>query len=521
MHVADDQAQSRALPPQVTWDADGRRLRCLVRWPGARPPLSEVLPIFEQLGLLLTDHEHEDTADQFFFGQIEQASSDETLSLLAEAFVAAWEGSVDRDVFAALVTSAHLRVRQVQLVRSAFQYLRQAGIGASRTYVRDILSAHREFLRHWVEVFEQRFDPSLPVAGEHLLAKFAEPAATRDEFRVLDWYAGLLDAVTRTNYFCRDEEGAPYPSIVLKLDPGKLPFPTDPKVAVETFVHHPDVEGLHVRYGPVARGGLRWSDRVEDYRDEVLALAKAQQVKNSLIVPAGAKGAFVVKASLAGRPPTDTADEVRRCYRIFVRGLLDVTDTVTEQGVMHPTGVTVVDGPDPYLVVAADKGTAALSDVANEESAGVGFWLDDAFASGGSTGFNHKQLGVTARGAWVAVRRHFTELGIDPDRDEFTVAGIGDMSGDVFGNGLLLSERLRLVAAFDHRHIFLDPDPDPKTSFGERARLAALPSSSWADYEPALISPGGGVHPRSARSVTLSGQVRATLGVDAEVLTPD
>jgi glutamate dehydrogenase len=521
MHVADNQAQSTVARPQVTWEADGRRLRCLVRWPGERPPLSGVLPIFEQLGLLLTDHEHADTADQFVFGEIEQVSSDETLSLLGEAFVAAWEGSVDRDVFAALVTSAHLRVRQVQLVRSAFQYLRQAGIGASRTYVRDILSAHGDFLRHWVAVFEQRFDPYLPVAGEHLLAKYAEAAATRDEFRVLDWYAGLLEAITRTNYFCRDEEGAPYPSIVLKLDPGKLPFPTDPKVAVETFVHHPDVEGLHVRYGPVARGGLRWSDRVEDYRDEVLALAKAQQVKNSLIVPAGAKGAFVVKTRLTGRAPDCAAAEVQRCYRLFVRGLLDVTDDVTPGGVHHPPAVAVGDADDPYLVVAADKGTAAFSDLANEEAAHAGFWLDDAFASGGSTGFNHKALGVTARGAWVAVRRHFTELGVDLERDEISVAGIGDMSGDVFGNGMLLSDRLRLVAAFDHRHVFVDPNPDPAVSFAERGRLAALPQSSWADYDPALISRGGGVFPRAGRSVSLSAEAQAVLGIDAAELSTD
>jgi glutamate dehydrogenase len=519
--VPADKRTAPASPLHLDWEPNGSWLRCVVRWPDTRPPLSRVLPLFGHLGLDLADHRPEGTTDTFVFSRVEDPRLDEALPLLAEAFSSAWERTVDRDEFAALVLPAHLHARQVQLVRAGYQYLRQAGLGASRSYVRKILTAHPEFVRHWIQVFEERFDPEARGEVANRLATYADAATTRDEFRVLDWYAGLLDAITRTNYFKHDGAGRPPTAIVLKLNPAKLPFNTDPAVKVETFVHHPDVEGLHVRYGPVARGGLRWSDRLEDYRDEVIALAKAQQVKNSLIVPAGAKGAFVVKASLAGRPPTDTADEVRRCYRIFVRGLLDVTDTVTDQGVTHPTGVAVVDGPDPYLVVAADKGTAALSDVANEESARVGFWLDDAFASGGSTGFNHKQLGVTARGAWVAVRRHFTELGIDPDRDEFTVAGIGDMSGDVFGNGLLLSERLRLVAAFDHRHIFLDPDPDPKTSFAERARLAALSSSSWADYEPALISPGGGVHPRSARSVTLSGQVRATLGVDAEVLAPD
>jgi glutamate dehydrogenase len=505
-------------PPHVAWEPMGSGLSCVVGWPSGRPPLAQVLPLFEHLGLVLTDHEPHESADRFLFSLVEDPWLDDVLPLLSEAFIAAWEHTVDRDDFACLVLQAHLNARQVQLVRAACQYLRQAGLGASPTYVRGILSAHGDFVRHWVEVFEQRFDPEGTSSPENQLAKYADAATTRDEFRVLDWYAGLVEAVTRTNYFRRD--GGPAPAIVFKLDPARLPFATDPAVKVETFVHHPDVEGLHVRYGSVARGGLRWSDRVEDYREEVTALAKAQQVKNSLIVPAGAKGAFVIKGSL-GLTPADALREVRRCYRVFVRGLLDVTDNVTEHGVTHPVGVLVTDGPDPYLVVAADKGTAALSDLANEESAAAGYWLDDAFASGGSTGFNHKQLGVTARGAWVAVRRHFTELNMDPERDEFTTVGIGDMSGDVFGNGMLLSNRLRLIAAFDHRHIFLDPDPDPKASFAERARLAALPVSSWADYDAALISPGGGVYPRSGRSVAVSSQVRAALDVEEESLSPD
>jgi glutamate dehydrogenase len=483
-----------------------------------------VLPIFEQLGLDLVDHVPGEAGDDFAFSEVEDPNLPEMLPLLAEAFGAAWEGLVDRDELAALVVETHLAPRQVQLVRAASQYLRQAGLGASTSYVRGILSAHRDFVRHWVELFEQRFDPAAATSvGDtpaNKLATYADAATTRDEFRVLDWYVGLLDAVTRTNYFRTDDSGNPSATIVLKLDPPRLPFPTDPAVRVETFVHHPDVEGLHIRYGAVARGGLRWSDRVEDYRDEVLALAKAQQVKNSLIVPAGAKGAFVVRKALAALSPDEAAEEVRRCYRLFVRGLLDVTDDV-DAGGAPPPGVLARDAPDPYLVVAADKGTAAFSDLANEEAAAAGFWLDDAFASGGSSGFNHKDLGVTARGAWVAVRRHFTELGIDPERDEITVAGIGDMSGDVFGNGMLLSRTIRLVAAFDHRHIFIDPSPDPEASYAERARLAALPRSSWADYDPTLISPGGGVFPRSGRAVTLSAQARAVLGIDAEELSAD
>ena len=378
--------------PDVVWEMDGSWLRCVVGWPGARPQLAQVLPLFEHLGLVLVDHRPLVAADSFTFTQVEDANLDELLPLLAEAFTAAWERTVDRDRFASLVLEAHLHARQVQLVRAACQYLRQAGLGASASYVRGILSVHREFVRHWVEVFEQRFAPDDPSSVESRLATYVDAATTRDEFRVLDWYAGLLGAVVRTNYFELDGSGNRPVTTVLKFDPAKLPGPVDPAVKVETFVYHPDVEGLHVRYGPVARGGLRWSDRVEDYRDEVLALAKAQQVKNSLIVPSGAKGAFVVKASLAGLSRAAAAAHVRRGYRIFVRGLLDVTDNITLHGVAHPPGVVVVDGPDPYLVVAADKGTAAFSDLANEEAVDAGYWLGDAFASGGSSGFNHKQL---------------------------------------------------------------------------------------------------------------------------------
>ena len=519
MVTADEYKTS--APPDVAWEAAESCLRCVVGWPGGRPPLAQVLPLFEHLGLVLIDHRPEEAADSFVFSRVEDADLDELLPLLADAFTAGWERSVDRDEFASLVLQAHLQSRQVQLVRAVCHYLRQAGLGASSSYVRGILSAHPDFVRHWLEMFEQRFAPEAPGSVENRLAKYVDAATTRDEFRVLDWYAGLLEAVTRTNYFKRDGAARPPVTTVLKVDPGRLPFATDPALNVETYVYHPDVEGLHVRYAAVARGGLRWSDRIEDYRDEVIALAKAQQVKNSLIVPGGAKGAFVVKAPLAGLSSAAAAVEVRRCYRIFVRGLLDVTDNVTEQVVTHPAAVVVSDGPDPYLVVAADKGTAAFSDLANEESADAGYWLGDAFASGGSTGFDHKQLGVTARGTWTAVRRHFTELGLDPQRDEFTAVGIGDMSGDVFGNGMLLSDRLRLVAAFDHRHIFLDPDPDLSSSIAERARLAALPGSSWADYDPALLSSGGGVYPRSGRSVAVSSQARAALRIDAEALSPD
>jgi glutamate dehydrogenase len=509
----------------VSWSADHRSTTCVVGWPGQRPRLAEVLPLFGHLGLALADHRpgggRDPVGDVFTFPAFEEPDAAEVLPLLGEAFLTAWERMVDRDDFAVLVRAARLRVRQVQLLRAVFQYLRQAHLGASRAYVRDILAGHAEFVRHWVELFEARFDPRGSDVPEDRLGRYVEAARTRDEFRVLQWYTAVAAAVTRTSYFRTDAGGHPHSTIVLKLDASKLPFPTDPALTVETFVHHPDVEGLHVRCGPVARGGLRWSDRIEDYRDEVIALARAQQVKNSLIVPAGAKGAFVVKVPLVGMDPETASMEVRRCYRLFVRGLLDVTDNLADGAVIHPPDTVVADGPDPYLVVAADKGTALFSDLANAEAQETGFWLDDGFASGGATGFDHKGLGVTARGAWIAVRRHLTELGIDPETDDTTVSGIGDMAGDVFGNGMLLSDRILLVAAFDHRHVFLDPNPDPLVSFDERARLARLPGSSWADYDPRLISTGGGVFPRSARAVPLSPEVRRRLQVDDEELSPD
>jgi glutamate dehydrogenase len=509
----------------VSWKAEESGLRCVVGWPGARPELAEVLPLFEHLGLRLLDHHPVGLADPegdvFLFGGVTPQHDEEVTSLLGESFLAAWERRCDRDAFSALAANARLHARQVQLLRVAFAYLRQAGLGASRRYVQDILLRHPVFVRRWVELFEARFDPRRPEVLPDDLDDLVEVATTRDEDKVLRWYVGFARAVTRTNYFRRDIDDAHAATIVVKLDPSAMPFLQQPVPWVETFVHHPDVEGIHIRYGRTARGGVRWSDRLEDYRAEVLALVKAQQVKNALIVPAGAKGAFVVKRPVAELGRAGAERQLRRCYRLFVRGLLEVTDNVVGGSVQHPPDTVTLDADDPYLVVAADKGTAAFSDLANAEANEVGFWLGDAFASGGGTGYDHKRLGVTARGAWVSVRRHFAELGLDVDRDPFTVVGIGDMSGDVFGNGMLLSETIQLVAAFDHRHIFLDPDPDPGASYQERKRLAAMAPSSWADYDAESLSPGGGVYPRSATFVPLSPQVRRRLRLEATRLAPD
>ena len=329
-------------------------------------------------------------------------------------------------------------------------------------------------------------------------------------------FLALIDATLRTSFYRHR------PTLALKFDPELVPELPEPRPYREIFVTSPRVEGVHLRGGPIARGGLRWSDRPEDYRTEVLGLVKAQMVKNSVIVPVGAKGGFVVK-----QPPSDPGDqraEGVECYRAFVRGLLDVTDNVVGETVVHPERVVRYDGDDPYLVVAADKGTATFSDIANDIATEYGFWLGDAFASGGSAGYDHKAMGITARGAWESVKRHARLLGLDPEADPITVVGIGDMSGDVFGNGMLLSKSLQLIAAFDHRHVFVDPQPaDPAASWAERKRLFDLARSSWADYEPALISPGGGVFPRSAKSIPLTPQIHEALGLagDVAALTPN
>ncbi|HYL51631.1 MAG TPA: NAD-glutamate dehydrogenase domain-containing protein, partial [Acidimicrobiia bacterium] len=399
----------------------------------------------------------------------------------------------------------------------------------SQVYMEDTLSAHAQLTRRLVELFVARLDPWTattsdgddPAALIEDIGAQLDAVKSLDEDRILRAFLHLVLATLRTNWFqgVNNPDGDPT-SVVLKLDPAQIPDLPLPRPMFEIFVYTPRVEGVHLRAGKVARGGIRWSDRREDFRTEVLGLMKAQRVKNAVIVPAGAKGGFVLK-----RPPADLAAlraEVEACYRIFIGGLLDVTDNlVTDEGgrqvVVPPRQVVRYDDDDPYLVVAADKGTATFSDIANEIALARGFWLGDAFASGGAHGYDHKAMGITARGAWESVRRHFRHLELDPKRDDFTVVGIGDMSGDVFGNGMLLSDRIKLVAAFDHRHVFLDPTPDPATSFDERRRLFELPRSSWADYDTALISPGGGVYPRAAKSVPITSEVRIALGLDDSV----
>jgi len=500
---------------------------------GTEPSLSEILPRLTNMGVVVDDeHPYSITAAgqaARWIKHFRLRGTDRALpsayDLFEDAFLAVSMGDAEDDVFNQLVLLAGLTWRKVALLRAYSRYLRQVGTPFSQTYVATTLAAHPDIARSLVDLFVARLDPdqaervdTQPHADE--LTAALDRVESLDEDRILRALFRLVLATLRTNWFQTDEHGGARPCVVLKLDPASVPDLPLPRPLFEIFVYSPRVEGVHLRAGRVARGGIRWSDRREDFRTEVLGLMKAQKVKNAVIVPSGAKGGFVLK-----QPPADTAQlraEVEACYRLFIAGLLDVTDNLmtADDGtsvVVPPERVARFDGDDPYLVVAADKGTASFSDVANEIACARGFWLGDAFASGGSEGYDHKVMGITARGAWESVRRHFRHLAIDPDRDDFTVVGIGDMSGDVFGNGMLLSHHIKLVAAFDHRHVFLDPEPDPEAAWQERSRMFALPRSSWADYDSTLISPGGGVYPRSAKSISISEPVRARLGIDAGV----
>ncbi|MEV6341002.1 NAD-glutamate dehydrogenase [Nocardia vinacea] len=451
-----------------------------------------------------------------------------------EAVAAMWFGRAEVDALNELVLRAGLHWRQISILRAYAKYLQQAGFAYTLGNISRVLLAQPAMARLFTELFDAYFDPdgigavaSARAAGiaERLQAEI-DAVVSLDTDRILRAVLGLITATLRTNYFRRDADGNAPESLSFKFDPHAIAELPRPRPQFEIFVYSPRVEGVHLRFGPVARGGLRWSDRLEDFRTEVLGLVKAQAVKNAVIVPVGAKGGFVVK-----QPPTATGDptadrqaqltEGIACYRTFISGLLDVTDNVDHASgeVLPPERVVRRDSDDTYLVVAADKGTATFSDIANDVARQYGFWLGDAFASGGSVGYDHKAMGITAKGAWESVKRHFAEMDIDTQTTDFTVAGVGDMSGDVFGNGMLLSEHIRLVAAFDHRHIFLDPNPDAAKSFRERQRMFALPRSSWADYDKSLISAGGGVYDRSAKAVPVSPEVRAALDLDPSVTT--
>jgi glutamate dehydrogenase len=520
---------------QLTWYLGGRTAS-----------LSQLLPMLQSMGVVVLEERpftvtRRDalTVSMYQF----KISPHRTISLartgpqreaaaqrFADAVTAIWQGRVEIDRFNELVLRAGLTWQQVVVLRSYAKYLRQAGFPYSQSHIESVLNANPQTTGSLVALFEALFDPSPSGSSKSRDAQAAAAAVTADidalvsldTDRVLRAFASLIQATLRTNYFVTHDRSARSQDVVaLKLDAQLVDELPAPRPKFEIFIYSPRVEGVHLRFGPVARGGLRWSDRREDFRTEILGLVKAQAVKNAVIVPVGAKGGFVVK-----RPPVATGDaaadrdatrnEGIACYKLFISGLLDVTDNVdhTTRKVGVPPGVVRRDRDDAYLVVAADKGTATFSDIANDVAKSYGFWLGDAFASGGSVGYDHKAMGITARGTWEAVKRHFREMGVDTQTEDFTVVGIGDMSGDVFGNGMLLSKHIRLLAAFDHRHIFLDPNPDAATSWEERQRLFQLPRSSWEDYDKSLISAGGGVFSREHKAIPISPEVRAALGVE-------
>ncbi len=533
-----DEENSLAMNLYVPLEAPTGRLNFKLYQVGAPVALSRSLPMLEHMGVGVVEERPYEVARGdgstvwihdfgLTFSGAEGLNIHTIRPLFEDAFLRVWRGEVENDDFNRLTLLVGLGAREVSVLRAYARHMRQAAFTFSQSYMEQALAAYPTLTRQLFELFRLRFDPAeqgdREARCESLVAKIEEGLNTvsnLDEDRILRQFLAMIQATLRTNYYQPDTDGNAKPYISFKLAPSKIPKLPQPLPMFEIFVYSPRVEGVHLRGGKVARGGLRWSDRMEDFRTEILGLVKAQIVKNAVIVPVGSKGGFVVKMPPAEGGREALLAEGVACYRTFLRGLLDVTDNLVQGAVVPPPSVVRHDEDDPYLVVAADKGTATFSDYANEVAAEYGFWLGDAFASGGSVGYDHKKMGITARGAWESVKRHFRELGVDTQEQDFTVAGVGDMSGDVFGNGMLLSRHIRLLAAFDHRHIFIDPDPDPEVTWEERARMFALPRSSWDDYDRTLISEGGGVWPRSAKSIKLSARAREVLGIEDEALTP-
>jgi glutamate dehydrogenase len=518
--------------------ANAQTLGLKVYQRNAKVVLSDSLPMLENMGARVHGEDNfriasADDAHGFISlhdFRLEAASADEIepealARLFEDAFAKVFRGEIENDDFNRLVLRAGLSADEVVVLRAYSKYLRQIGFALSQSLIRSTLAAHPHMARMLVKLFKLRFDPvahddEAAAAQANAIVKALDKIANLSEDRILRQFLALIQATLRTNYWRTGvghsgEDGPRRSFLSFKFDSAKVPGLPSPRPFVEIFVYSPRFEGIHLRGGKVARGGLRWSDRLEDFRTEVLGLVKAQMVKNTVIVPVGSKGGFVLKKA---PPPSEREAWLKEgvaCYQDYLRALLDLTDNLVAGQVVPPPLVRRLDGDDPYLVVAADKGTASFSDHANGVSAEYGHWLGDAFASGGSVGYDHKAMGITARGAWESVKRHFRELGLDTQSTDFTVAGIGDMSGDVFGNGMLLSRHIRLVAAFDHRHVFIDPNPDAAVSFAERERLFKLPRSSWADYDTQLISAGGGVWSRAEKSIPISPQARAVLGIEA------
>jgi glutamate dehydrogenase len=515
-------------------DADAGNLRFKI-YNTAKVALSDSLPVLEHMGArVLDEHPYrvDSGSDALWIHdlglQLPAGTDLATIKFRFEAlFSQAWRAEVESDDLNKLVLSTSLDASDIVVLRAYTRYFKQLGFAFSQSYIEATLNKNGRIAQTISELFTARFDPAVIADRQATQQRLVEQietdlgaVASLDEDRILRQFFSTVLATSRTNVWQLTASGAHKPYLSFKFDPHAVPGVPEPKPLFEIWVYSPRVEGVHLRNGKVARGGIRWSDRREDFRTEILGLVKAQHAKNIVIVPVGSKGGFVLKNA----PPVSDREafmaEGVACYKTFLSGMLDVTDNIVKGAVVAPPNVVRHDVEDPYLVVAADKGTATFSDIANSVSAEYGFWLGDAFASGGSVGYDHKKMGITARGAWESVKRHFRALSVNTQTTPFTVVGIGDMSGDVFGNGMLLSEHIELVVAFDHRHIFIDPKPDVVRSHAERKRLFALPRSSWDDYDKSLLSPGGGVYPRGAKSINLSAQARAVIGIETEELTP-
>ena len=504
---------------------------------GQAVSLSQVIPVLEHLGLNVLGERpyrlrhpsgdfwiHDFATARVAAGE---AISNRVREQFVETFLRVWEGAIDSDGFNALVLRAELTWKEAMMFRAYSRYMHQIKVPHTQAYSIATLNRHPQIVQILNRLFHLSFNPEQQhrkADCEAVITEFEaelEMVASLDEDRILRRFLNLIQATLRTNFFCTAITGGDAPYLSLKINPGAVADMPLPRPMFEIFVYSTRMEGVHLRGGRVARGGLRWSDRMDDYRTEILGLMKAQMVKNTVIVPVGSKGGFIVKNIEETDHREQAMGKVVACYQTLLRGMLDVTDNLVGDAVVPPADVVRRDDDDPYLVIAADKGTASFSDIANEVSKDYGFWLGDAFASGGSAGYDHKAMGITARGAWESVKRNFRELGLDTQAEDFTVVGIGDMSGDVFGNGMLLSRHIRLVGAFNHKHIFLDPDPNAEVSYRERERLFGLPRSGWSDYDRSLISTGGGVYARDAKSIVVTPEVAGLLGLRVERITPN
>ncbi|WP_340678107.1 NAD-glutamate dehydrogenase [Paraglaciecola sp.] len=500
--------------------------------------LSAVLPMLENFGLRVIDESpfkvHSGNGDVNWimdFSMLHNTSNDMELeqaqSLFQDAFSQVWYGKLEDDPFNRLVLGAGLTGRKVTILRAYAKYMRQIGSSFSRDYIANTLANYPEIAKLLVNLFNLRYNPKIKQSAKKedallvVIKEQIDTVSNLDDDRIIRRYLDLILATLRTNFYQADELGNEKSYVSIKMLPALIPDMPLPKPKFEIFVYSPRIEGVHLRGGKVARGGLRWSDRQEDFRTEVLGLVKAQQVKNTVIVPVGAKGGFVCKNLPVNQGRAAFLAEGKECYKIFIRSLLDITDNIVEGKIVHPVDVVRLDEDDPYLVVAADKGTATFSDIANGISDEFGFWLGDAFASGGSVGYDHKKMGITARGGWESVKRHFRETGVDCQTTDFSCVGVGDMAGDVFGNGMLLSQHTRLICAFNHLHIFFDPEPDAQSSYQERKRLFENPSLTWDDYDKSLISKGGDLFHRSAKSIKLTVEMRKWLGTKQLTMTPN